>query len=269
MPPRLTVLGSGTLLPDDDRRSAAHLLEGAGIRALLDCGSGALHGLDRHGVEWRSLTHLVFSHYHTDHIGDLAPVLFALKHGSRPGREEPLTILGPPGLYRVLEGLRRAFGDFVEDPGFPLRVRELGRSGSWESGDGRARLRFAPTPHTDHSVAHRWVLDGRVVGYTGDTGPDPDLGPFMAGADVLVSECSVPDDAEMETHLTPSGVAELARAAQPGLLLLTHVYPPLEPDRVPEQVRGAGFTGAVRLARDGLSVVLGEDGPRVAGAGTG
>lgn len=265
MTPRLTVLGAGTLLPDDDRRSAAHLLEGGGVRALLDCGSGALHGFERRGVDWRALTHLVFSHYHTDHIGDLAPVLFALKHGIRAGREEPLTVLGPPGLLRVLEGLRIAFGNFVEDPGFPLRVRELGRSGGWESDDGGVALRFRPTPHTDHSVAHRWELGDRVVGYTGDTGPDPELAPFFAGADLLVAECSVPDDSEVETHLSPSGVAELARGCQPGLLLLTHLYPPLEPGTAAELVRRAGYAGRVEVARDGVCVVLADAGPRLQG----
>lgn len=265
MAPRFTVLGSGTLLPDDGRRSPAHLLEGPGLRALLDCGSGTLHGLDRHGADWRGLTHVVFSHYHADHIGDLAPLLFALKHGIRPGRDDPLTILGPPGLRDVLEGLRRAFGEFVEDPGFPLRVRELGREASWDRGDGVVRLRLRPTPHTEGSVAQRWEIGGRVAGYTGDTGPDPGLGDFFAGADLLVAECSVPDDSAMDTHLTPSDVAEIARAAQPGLLVLTHAYPPLVPGALPDLVRRAGYTGRVEAGRDGLAVTLDPGGPSLGG----
>jgi len=269
VPPRFTVLGSGTLLPDDGRRSPAHLLEGPGLRALLDCGSGTLHGLERHGVDWRGLTHLVFSHYHADHIGDLAPLLFALKHGIRPERREPLTILGPAGLRDVLDGLGTAFGDWVEDPGFPLRVRELGREGSWEAGEGEIRLRLHPTPHTETSVAQRWEIGGRVVGYTGDTGPEPGLGSFFAGADLLVAECSVPDDSAMETHLTPSDVAELARAAQPGLLVLTHAYPPLAPEALPDLVWRAGYTGPVEAGRDGLTVTLDPDGPSPGAPGPG
>jgi len=266
-PLRFTVLGSGTLLPDDDRRSAAHLLEGEGMRLLLDCGSGTLHGFDRFGVAWRDLDAIALSHYHTDHLGDLAPVLFALKHGVREGRGAPLTVLGPPGLGEVLEGLRRAFGEHVEDPGFPVVARELGRSGTWEDADGRVRCRFHPTPHTDHSVAHGCEVGGAVVAYTGDTGPSPDLAEFVAGADLLVCECSVPDDRAMETHLSPSQVAELARAAQPRLLLLTHIYPPLVPEEVPGLVAGAGFTGRVELGRDGLVVEWGMDGPEVVATG--
>ncbi len=260
---RFTVLGSGTLLPDDDRRSAAHLLDAGGRRILLDCGSGTVHGFERHGVEWSSLTHLVFSHYHTDHVGDVAPLLFALKHGVRPPRTDPLTVLGPPGLHDVWEGLRRAFGDHLDDPGFPLEVAEVSRSGSRRVAPG-LRLSVHPTPHTENSVAQRWEGEGWAVGYTGDTGPDEALGDFLAGVDLLVCECSVPDDSDVETHMRPRDVAALARRAAPRLLVTTHVYPPLVPDDVPGLVRERGFAGRAVAGSDGVEVVLGggED-PRI------
>lgn len=251
---RLTVLGSGTLLPDDDRRSACHLLEAEGVRVLLDCGSGALHGFDRHGVPWRELDAVAFSHYHTDHLGDLAPLLFALKHGVRPARTDPLTLLGPPGLHRRLEALAAAFGDHVEDPGFPLEARELSRTGSWEVPGAPLRLRLHPTPHTDHSVAQRWETGSRTVAYTGDTGPDRRLAEFVAGADVLLCEVSLPDSTDMDNHLTPSTAAELARRAGPRLLVTTHVYPPLVAEEVPERVRRSGFAGRIEAGRDGMVV---------------
>lgn len=263
---RLTVLGSGTLLPDDDRRSACHHLRAGDFRGLLDCGSGAVHGFDRHGVAWQELDAVALTHFHTDHIGDLGPLLFALKHGVRPPRTEPLTVLGPPELRRVVDGLAQAFGEYVLDPGFPVRVEERGRTGTWSAEGGSPRVRFHPTPHTDHSVAHRWEGDGWVVGYTGDTGPDADTAAFLAGADVLVTEVAVPDSSTVEHHLSPRSAAELARAAQPGLLVTTHVYPPLVPDEVPELVRRAGFTGRVAPARDGLVVEI-RDGEISVGAG--
>ncbi len=259
---RFTVLGSGTLLPDDDRRSSAYHVEAAGLRWLLDCGSGTLHGFDRRGIEWEALDLVAFSHFHTDHLGDLAPLLFALKHGPRPSRTARLTLLGPPGLQDRVTALAEAFGEHVEDPGFPVDVRELGRRGRWEAaGETDAvSVRFHPTPHTDHSVAHRWRIGERVIAYTGDTGPDRDVAEFVAGADLLVAEAALPDSTDMENHLTPGRVAEMARRAQPRLLLTTHVYPPLVPENVPEMVRQAGYAGRVEAAKDGLVVRLREDG---------
>lgn len=249
---RLTVLGSGTLLPGDDHRSACHHLLADGFQCLLDCGSGALHSFDRYGISWREVDAIALSHFHTDHFGDLAPVLFALKHGVRPPREKPLTLLGPPDLERILDALAEAHGDYVRDPGFEVRRRERSRRGSWSAPGGAVRVRFHPTPHTENSVAHRWEGDGWVVGYTGDTGPDEAVGEFLAGADVLVTEVSVPDGSSVDTHLTPSSAAELARRAQPALVVTTHVYPPLVPEEVPDQLRAAGYTGRVVAARDGL-----------------
>jgi ribonuclease BN (tRNA processing enzyme) len=142
-----------------------------------------------------------------------------------------------------------------------VELVEVGREGSWEDAGASLRLRTHPTHHTDTSVAWRVEAPGGAVGYTGDTGPMPGLGAFLAGVDVLVTECSFPDPPPQETHMTPRGVAELAREAGPGLLLLTHLYPLMDPDEAPAQVRAAGYTGEVRTARDGAVVEFGDGEP--------
>lgn len=252
----LTILGSGTLLPDDDRRSAAHLLETEGARLLLDCGSGTVHGFDRHGVDWKGLTHVAVTHFHADHVADLVPLLFLLKYGMRPPREAPLVLLGPEGLRAYLDAQVSAFGEWVLEPGFPLQVVELAPHGSWEEPDGAFTLRAHPTPHTDRSVAYRVDTPDGTVGYTGDTGPDEAVAAFLAGSDVLVAECSFPDPPETDTHLSPRSVAAMARAAGPALLLLTHIYPFLDPESAPALVRESGYGAEVVTAWDGDRVEL-------------
>lgn len=251
----MRTLGSGTLLPSATRRSAAHLVEFGDVRMLLDVGFGTMHGFAEHGVDWRGLTHVVVSHFHTDHIGDLAPLLFGLTYGlPEAPRAAPLTLVGPPGFGRVLVGLATAHGEWVTRPPFPLEVVEVGRDDRVE-GAGFL-LVCHPVTHTPEAVAWRVETSSGVVAYTGDTGPDPAVGPFLAGADLLVCECAVPDGSDVPIHLTPSQVAELAGAAQPGLLVLTHCYPPLDPDRTPHLVRAAGYEGAVTAARDGATYLV-------------
>jgi ribonuclease BN (tRNA processing enzyme) len=263
-----TTLGSGTLRPSDQRRSACHLVQVDGARLLLDCGFGSVHGFARHGVDWARLTHLVFSHYHTDHMGDLAPYLFALTYGLPSPRSEPLTVIGPPGLGRVLDGLAQAHGDFVREPPFPLEVVEVARADHWSDPAGRFELACHPTPHTPESVC--WKVETRhgVLGYSGDTGPDTAVGRFLAGSTVVVCECALPDGSDLRIHLTPGRVAELAGLACPELLLLTHVYPPLIPDETPRLVRAAGYQGTTRAAADGDRVMIrdGQVVPLVRGA---
>lgn len=253
----LTVLGAGTLLPDDGRRSPAFLVEAPGVHVLLDCGPGTLHGLQRHGVEWQALTHVAVTHYHLDHVGDLAAVLFALEHGVRPPRTRPLTLVGPRGFGAWLERLAAALGDHVVDPGFDVDVAELGPGEALEAPAARMRLSAHPTPHTEESVAYRLELPAGTVGYSGDTGPSDEVAAFLSGCDVLVLECGQRDPPGMDTHLSPAGVAAFAGRAAPGVLVLTHVSPPLAPDEAVRQVVLAGYGGRVVAGVDGLRVPLG------------
>jgi len=251
---RVTVLGAGTLLPHDVCRSPGHLVETGDVRLLLDCGSGVVHGFQRWGLDWATLTHVAISHYHTDHFGDLPALLWALRHGVSGGRTLPLNLLGPAGLHDRLEGLATAYGDYILEPGFPLHIQELGARSRFEDPQGRFTLFTHPTPHTEESVAYRVETAVGRMGYTGDTGPAPELGAFMAGADLLVSECAFPVPGNPGAHLDPTTVAEIARGADPRLLILTHLYPEVDRGELPGRIRDLGFPGEVVVGRDGLRV---------------
>ncbi len=259
MTPTLTVIGSGTLVPSGERSSPCHLIEAGGTVLMLDAGPGAVHGLARHGKPWWKVSHLVLTHFHTDHFADLPHLLFALKWASPSARSRPLHVIGPPGLRARTEALRAAHGEFILAPGFDVVYTEVARDGTWS--DGSVTLRFAPARHTAHSVAVRAEVEGRAAGYTGDTGPDPALGPFLRGCALLVSECALADPPAATNHLSPALVAELARAANPADLVLTHLYPPLDAAEVPALVRAAGYPGRVISARDGQQFTIGEAEP--------
>ncbi len=249
------VLGSGTLLPDDRRRSAAHLVRGSGALLLMDCGPGTVHGFDRHGVAWREITHLALTHFHVDHVGDVTALLFAYAHGLAHPRRAPLTVIGPVGVAHLLDALAAAHGDFVRDPGFPVEVVELDPGTTYHAAEWS--LTCTRTAHTPESVAYRWEGGEGRVGYTGDTGPHPGLGGFFREVDVLICECGQPDPPTLQGHLSPAGVATLAGASSPARVVLTHVFPPMEPGDAADAVRGAGYDGAVIPATDGLWLPLG------------
>jgi ribonuclease BN (tRNA processing enzyme) len=256
---RVTVVGSGTLLPDAERRSAAHHLQATRASVLLDCGSGALHGLAACGIDWRGLTHVAITHYHADHVGDLAPLLFALRNGLRGERTEPLVLLGPPGFGAFVERLAAAMGTYVMEPGFPLDVVEIQPGVGYADPARNLRIDACPTPHTDASMAYRVQVDGEVVGYTGDTGPSDEVAAFLEGCGLLIAECAWPDPCEGEGHLSPERVAALAARARPGLLALTHVYPPMTAAEAAAQV-AARHPGSVVAADDGMRFVPGPAG---------
>jgi len=248
----LTILGAGTLIPDDRRRSPGHLVETEGARILLDCGSGTLHGLEREKKDWWGVTHVAISHFHTDHVGDLAALFWAWKHGGKTRQPMSRKILGPRGLRRLLGALAEAHGDHVLEPGGPLEIVELEPRDTWEDPGAGITVRTHPTPHTDESVAFRVAGEGWAVGYTGDTGPSPELGPFLEAVDILIAECALPDHLATEGHLSPATVTELAVAAAPGVLVLTHFYPEMQTSSLPDLIRAGGYSGTVHAGYDGL-----------------
>lgn len=245
----LTVLGTGTVAPSADRAAAGYWVEAGGVRLLLDCGTGVLRSAVRHGVPWHTATHVALTHFHPDHWGELPHLLLALRYGIEPAREAPLVLLGPPSLMRRLEGLTVAFGDWLREPGYPLDVVELPPEGQRLLADD-VEMAWTRTPHTDESVAYAVRHAGRALVYTGDTGPSADLAAWARGCDLLLAECSLPDDRAMEIHLTPSQAGALAREAEAKSLVLTHFYPPVEAVQ-PAARAGEVFAGPVAAARDG------------------
>lgn len=251
----LTVIGSGTAVPAADHAGSGYFVRIGTSRVLLDCGPGVVHNLARFSVPWQELTHLCLTHFHTDHIGDVPALIFALKYGQAPPREDPLIVYGPPGTRRFFKRLAAAFGDYVEDPGFELQFTEL-KAGKRVALNDVAHISALATPHTDASVAFR--IDGprSSLGYTGDTDQSVDVGSFLQAVDLLIAECSMPDELAMEGHLNPSKLATFARVALPKRLMITHIYPQLPRGDAIEAVRSEGWEGEMMLAEDGMKVQL-------------
>lgn len=254
---RFTVVGCGTVVPEADRSCSAYLLETGNRTILLDCGPGTVRSLARVGAAWADITDIWLSHFHTDHVGDLPGLLFSLKWGLLPERRtRPLTVWGPAGTRRVLEGFAAATGEYVLDPGFDVDVCEVAPGASRSLG-ADLEMRTLKTPHTDESLAVRFDGGGVSLTYTGDTGPAVALGEFAAGTQLFVCECSLPDHLVGDIHLSPGSVARFAAAAEPGKLLLTHVYPQFRDTAdVLALVRAAGFAGPAELATEGWTTRL-------------
>ncbi len=245
----LVTVGTGTVVPDRERASACHWVEQDDTRLIIDCGAGALQSLARADLPWAQVNHLLISHFHADHIAEIPALIFALRHALEVPRTAALGVWGPPGTRKLFDAWATAFGPWISAPSFPVEIHELRSEGPIEIGGLRTRV--MATPHTEESLAFR--LEGRsVLGYTGDTGPSDELGGFFRGADVLLAECSLPDELAPENHLSPSSLARLAADSLIRRLVVTHVYPQLKGRDVPELIRRAGFAGEVIMAHDGM-----------------
>lgn len=253
---RLTTLGTGTIALTPNRVCAGHFVQAGAVSLLFDCGSGVTHRLSEHGLPWREITHVAFTHFHTDHVADFVTLAFAWTYGDRPGRSAPLTVIGPEGIAALLGRMSDAFGEWLRNPGFPVTVHEIAPGQMLDLGDG-VLLSATKVPHTPESVAYSVSRGGRRVVYTGDTGYDPMFGEWAHGADVLLCECSLPTDMAIPEHLTPEQCGALAAAALPKHLVLTHFYPPVERVDIRSLV-AAHYAGPISLAGDGSTFEIEE-----------
>jgi ribonuclease BN (tRNA processing enzyme) len=245
-----TVLGAGSALPKSGFGPSGHIFEHDAVEGvtLFDCGPGTIRALDDHGVSLAQLRRVVLTHFHVDHCLDLAALAFARRNPAAAAAA--LEIYAPAGIQRVLEGLEHAFGRGATFDSTTLTVLEPGR-GNAGIDLGGVGLKWAANGHTSDSISIALELPGAVrVGYTGDTGPHPDLEDLMRGAELLVCECSFHDAAAVTGHLTPESAGQLAERAGVRRLLLTHFYPMLDA-REARALAALAFSGTLETARDG------------------
>ncbi len=251
---RLTTVGTGTVAPHPTRVCAGHLVQHDDVSLLLDCGSGVVHRLAALGLRWTDITHVAFTHFHADHIADFAMLCYAFLYGQAPARTAPLQVIGPVGTRDLIDRLALVYGTWLHAPGYPLEVMELEPDARLVL-SAELVLTVFPVQHTPESVAYSLETGSKRLVYTGDTGVDQALGEWAAHCDVLLTECSLPDALAVASHLTPSQAGALAGVAQPGLLALTHFYPPVEHVDIRALV-AEHFDGSVVLATDGWFIDL-------------
>ena len=264
---RFRALGTGTVALSPSRSCAGYLVEAEGVRLLIDCGSGVTRRLAELGVEWQSITHIAITHFHLDHYADLPTLLYAFRYGMLPVRSAPLEIIGPVGTGALFDNLAAVYGPFMTTPVYPQTIHEIDPGGARdltaadlvhsERGEEPIRLSAYKVPHTAESVAYSIELGDRRIVYTGDTGVSPGLGEWAKGCDLLVAECSLPAAMAIPEHLTPEQVGELGRIAHPGMLALTHFYPPVEQVDIEALVRRS-YGGPLALAHDGWEFEIEE-----------
>ena len=112
------LLGTGGMMPLPYRRLTALMTRYNGSNLLIDCGEGTQVAIKEKGWSFKPIDVICFTHYHADHISGLPGLLLTM---GNTDRTEPLTMIGPKGLERVVNALRVIAPELP----FPIEFIEL------------------------------------------------------------------------------------------------------------------------------------------------
>lgn len=97
------LLGTGGMMPLPYRWLTSLMVRYNGSSLLVDCGEGTQIAIKEKGWSFKPIDVICFTHYHGDHISGLPGLLLTMGNADR---KEPLTLIGPRGLERVVNALR-------------------------------------------------------------------------------------------------------------------------------------------------------------------
>ena len=112
------LLGSGGLMPLPYRWLTALMTRYNGSSLLIDCGEGTQIAIKEKGWSFKPIDIICFTHFHGDHISGLPGLLLTMGNAERT---EPLTLVGPKGLEKVVNALRVIAPELP----FPIEFIEL------------------------------------------------------------------------------------------------------------------------------------------------
>ena len=272
---KITLLGTGSPLPDARRAGPSTLVHTSGTCLLVDCGRGVLLRLTAAGVLPPMLHGVLITHLHSDHITDLNDVITT--HWVMSPQGAPLRIFGPPRTREVVDAIMASLApdmqyrldhhaDLTWTP--DVHVTEVAPGDTFDV--GTATVRVGATDHrpVEPTVAYRIEDGGKAAVLGGDGVPCAGLDELCAGADAYVQTVIRDDLVRMipvprlqdilDYHSTVEQAAQTATRGKVGTLVLTHYVPSMQPGQEEEwrALAAAHFAGPIVLGDDLTAVEL-------------
>lgn len=242
----LIILGTSNAIPYEGHENTHFVLKGESGSVLVDClGSDTLR-LDRAGVPLANLKDIILTHCHPDHISGVPPLLMNLW---LLGRRTPLNIYGLQHTLNCVEKMMELY-QWEEWPDFfPVSFHTLPAQEMVPVLENdEFRIFSSPVRHILPTIGLRIESPqtGKVIAYSCDTEPCPEVIKLGMGADILLHEAT----GESYGHSSPAQAGEIAEKAGAKALYLIHYPPKLYRSEDVLNEAKVQFPGEVRFAED-------------------
>jgi ribonuclease BN (tRNA processing enzyme) len=246
---RIVLLGTGTPSPDPERSGPATAIVVNGTPYLIDFGPGVVRRVaaaSQKGVRGLSVLNLriaFLTHLHSDHtVGypDLILSPWAV------GRNRPLEVYGPEGLTEMTDYLLKAYREDIrvrlkdkellgvpdQGEGYKVHAHEIKPGVVYE--DENVTVKAFLVNHGDvlQAFGYRFETADRTIVISGDAAPSQSIIDNCNGCDVLIHEAYSMmtynnvspkyQEYRRKHHTSSRELAEIAKKARPGLLILYH-----------------------------------------------
>lgn len=220
---KLTVLGSGTFIPNLNRNFPGYLLEFDNKKILIDCGSGTLLQLEKLNKElYKELDHIFITHLHPDHTSDLAALMQVLEWHPHLKREKELILVGPKGINKFYHKFLLPIIGSNPQRRFRITVQEIKDNLLFSNFQAEA----VKAKHPGNCLIYKFSVGQKKIIYSGDTGYVEKLTKFAKDADLLILECTHPSQEKngWDGHLNANECAGIAAKAGCKKLILSHLH---------------------------------------------
>ena len=280
---KITLLGTGSPLPDPNRGGPSTLVSTGPHNVVVDCGRACVMRLTGAGVFPAFVNLVLLTHLHSDHICDLNDLVTTRWITTPAAIASPLKIVGPVGTRRVVMGMLEMLAldeqyrlahheDLRTAGGMKIDVVELSAGDVHEHGDLIVRAFRTDHRPVEPTLGYRIEHDGKVAALAGDTIPCDDLYELCKGADVYVQTvlrddlvkdlaAALPGNAArltdiLDYHSTVEQAGQTATRSNVKHLVLTHYVPAMQPGSEDEwrQLAANHFDGPITLGPDLTSV---------------
>jgi len=249
---KLIVLGSSNAIPSKDHENTHLALLCKSRTVLIDCVSNPIVRLEQAGIDPLTITDLILTHFHPDHVSGVPLLLMDLW---LMGRNVPLDVYGLAYTLERIETLMDMYG-WSQWPNFFtvnfIRVPDHEMAPVLDTEE--LRIYATPVQHFLPNIGLRIELktEEKSIVYSCDTEPCVQVERLAQGADVLLHEAA----GLFPGHSSAAQAGDIARRAEVGALYLIH-YPTgryATGDLVAEA--RSRFPGNVHLAADLMEIDL-------------